>query len=80
MVEVVVYSKPDCCLCDEMKQQLQRLGTEHPFDLREVNIIEDQQVFERYKDQIPVVFINGRKAFKYRLDEKEFLKRLAREG
>ena len=80
MVEVVVYSKPDCCLCDELKQQLQRLGTEHRFDLREVNILEDQQAFERYKDQIPVVFINGRKAFKYRLDEKEFLKRLAREG
>ncbi len=80
MVEVVVYSKPDCCLCDELKQQLQRLGTQHRFDLREVNILEDQQAFERYKDQIPVVFINGRKAFKYRLDEKEFLKRLAREG
>lgn len=80
MVEVVVYSKPDCGLCDELKRQLQRLGTGHRFDLREVNILEDQQAFERYKDQIPVVFINGRKAFKYRLDEKEFLKRLAREG
>lgn len=80
MVEVVVYSKPDCCLCDELKQQLRRLGSEHRFDLREVNILEDQQAFERFKDQIPVVFINGRKAFKYRLDEKEFLKRLGREG
>ena len=80
MVEVVVYSKPNCCLCDELKQQLWCLGTEHRFDLREVNILEDEQVFERFKDQIPVVFINGRKAFKYRLDEKEFLQCLARES
>ena len=28
------------------------------------------------REEIPVVFINGRKAFKYRLDEREFLRRL----
>ena len=80
MVEVVVYSKPGCCLCDELKQQLQRLGAGQRFELREVNILEDKQAFERFQEQIPVVFINGRKAFKYRLDEKEFLRRLARES
>ena len=80
MVEVVVYSKPGCCLCNELKQQLQRLGAGQRFELREVNILEDKQAFERFQEQIPVVFINGRKAFKYRLDEKEFLRRLAREG
>ena len=80
MVEVVVYSKPGCCLCDELKQQLQRLGAGQRFELREVNILEDKQAFERFQEQIPVVFINGRKAFKYRLDEKKFLRRLARES
>ena len=80
MVEVVVYSKPGCCLCDELKQQLQRLGAGQRFELREVNILEDKQAFERFREQIPVVFINGRKAFKYRLDEKEFLRRLERES
>ena len=80
MVEVVVYSKPGCCLCDELKQQLQRLGAGQRFELREVNILEDKQAFERFQEQMPVVFINGRKAFKYRLDEKEFLRRLARES
>ena len=80
MVEVVVYSKPGCCLCDELKQQLQRLGAGQRFELREVNILEDKQAFERFQEQIPVVFINGRKAFKYRLDENKFLRRLARES
>ena len=80
MVEVVVYSKPGCCLCDELKQQLQRLGAGQRFELRAVNILEDKQAFERFQEPIPVVFINGRKAFKYRLDEKEFLRRLARES
>lgn len=73
MVEVVVYSKPDCHLCDEVKAQLLRLRGRYPFELREVNILETPQHFEKFKDEIPVVFINSRKAFKYRLDEEEFV-------
>jgi glutaredoxin len=76
MIEVVVYSKPGCCLCDEVKAKLERLREQHWFELREVNILNDRQLFEEFKEQIPVLFINGRKAFKFHLDEKEFLKRL----
>jgi glutaredoxin len=78
MNEVLVYSKPDCCLCDEVKAQLTRLQRLHAFEWREVNILEDRDAFERFKEEIPVVVINGRKAFKYHLDENEFLKRLER--
>ncbi len=76
MVQVVVYSKPDCCLCDEVKAQLRKLQEKHPFEWREINILEDPEAYERFKEEIPVVFINSKKAFKYRLDEKKFLKRL----
>lgn len=74
--QVVVYSKPDCCLCDELKAQLRKLQQTYRFECREVNILEDNEALARFKDEIPVVFINGRKAFKYRLDEKRFLERL----
>ncbi|HEV2351951.1 MAG TPA: glutaredoxin family protein [Terriglobia bacterium] len=76
MVEIVVYSKPECCLCDEVKAQLARLRKTIPFDWREVNILEDSEAFEQFKEEVPVVFINGRKAFKFHLDEKEFLRRM----
>ncbi len=79
MVDVIVYSKPDCCLCDELKRQLTALRAKHPFQLQEVNILEDAEAYESFKEQIPVVFMNGKKAFKFRLDEKSFLKRLERE-
>jgi glutaredoxin len=77
-IEVVLYTKPGCCLCDEVKQKLQGLQKRQAFNLREVNILEDQEAYARFKDEIPVVFVNGKKAFKYHLDEDEFLKRLAR--
>jgi glutaredoxin len=74
--EVVVYSKPDCCLCDEVKAQLRHLQQTHSFDWREVNILGDPQAFAQFEEEIPVVFVNGRKAFKYHLDERAFLRRL----
>jgi len=76
MIEVLVYSKPDCCLCDEVKAQLSKLRETHRFELRELNILEDPEIYEKYKEEIPVVFINGRKAFKYHVNEVEFLRRL----
>jgi glutaredoxin len=76
--EVVLYTKPGCCLCDEVKAQLRELQQRQDFPLREVNITNDPETHERFKNEIPVVFINGKKAFKYHLDERAFLRRLAR--
>ena len=76
MIEVVLYSKPGCCLCETVKAQLTRLRAAQPFALREVNILDDPAAQARFQEEIPVVFINGRKAFKYHLDEQEFLRRL----
>ena len=75
-VEVVVYSKPRCRLCDELKTKLQRLRLRVPFEWREVNILENPAAYQAYQDEIPVVFVNGKKAFKFYLDEKQFLKQL----
>jgi glutaredoxin len=76
MIEVIVYSKPDCHLCDEVKAQLSRLRRSYPFEVREVNILNDPESFGKYQLEIPVVLINGKKSFKYRLDEGEFVRRL----
>jgi glutaredoxin len=74
--EVVLYSKPECCLCDQAEGQLKRLQARHKFVLRKINILEDLAAYRAIKDEIPVIFVNGRKAFKYRLDEKQFVRLL----
>ena len=76
-IEVVLYSKPGCCLCDEVKAQIRSLARVHHFEWREVNILNDSELHARFAERIPVVFINGHHAFDYALDEKEFVKRLA---
>jgi glutaredoxin len=76
MIDVVLFTKPGCCLCDTVKAQLKELRIQQTFDLREVNILEDSAAYAKFHQEIPVVFIDGRKAFKYHLDEKAFLRRL----
>jgi glutaredoxin len=76
MREVILFTKPGCCLCETVKAQLGKLRAMQPFELREVNILEDRAAYAKFHEEIPVVFIDGRKAFKYHLDEKAFLTRL----
>jgi glutaredoxin len=79
---VEIYSKPNCHLCEDVKTLLKSLQSVHSFTLREINIASRETLLAQYGEEIPVVFINGRKAFKYRLDPQKFVRRLqrAREG
>lgn len=77
-IGVTIYSKPGCHLCHEAKEAILRVS---PFklELKEVNIQEDPELMRAYGEEIPVVFIQGRKAFKGRVEERRLL-RLLREA
>ena len=77
MHDVVVYSRKGCHLCDVVKETLTQVQGEGEFRWREVDIDDDAELRQRYNDEVPVVFIDGRKAFKYRMDGREFLRSLA---
>lgn len=77
-IKVEVYTKKNCHLCDVVKEKISRIKPVINFDLVEVDIESDKNLYEEFKEQIPVVFINGKKAFKYRVNEDEFIKRLKR--
>lgn len=72
MVRVEIYSKPGCHLCDEAKAVIARVRRSMLFDLVEINIEESPAHYDQFKEEIPVIFINGKKAFKFRVDEKAF--------
>jgi len=78
MHEVVLYSRRGCHLCDVVKQTLTHAHGKAEFVWREVDIDDDFKLRQEYNDQVPVVFIDGRKAFKYRMGEDQFLRALAR--
>lgn len=77
-MRVELYGKSGCCLCDEAKVVLDRVRARVPFELVLVDIAADPRLLERFGAEIPVVFIEGRKAFKFRVDEAELVRKLER--
>jgi len=75
--KVTLYTRTGCCLCDEAKHTLAAARRRADFDYEEVDIDTDAALLSRYNDEVPVIAINGAKAFKYRVDIREFLKKLA---
>ena len=74
--EVILYGRAGCHLCDEVKATLARLQKRGglPFTWREVDIDSDPELQRQFSEEVPVVFINGKKAFKYRMSERDFLR------
>ncbi len=66
---VVIYSKPGCCLCDKAKAILLKVQNEIPFILQEIDISRNQVLFEKYQFVIPVVAINGQDLFVSKISE-----------
>ncbi len=76
MTRVTLYTRSGCHLCDAVKETLARARRRSEFELDEIDIDKDPALRALYNEEVPVVAINGRKAFKYRVDEQEFLKKL----
>ncbi|MBZ5620923.1 MAG: glutaredoxin family protein [Acidobacteriia bacterium] len=75
--KVTLYTRAGCCLCEDAKQVLLEARRHVDFDYEEFDIDTDADLRRLYNDEVPVIAINGLKAFKYRVDMKEFLKKLA---
>jgi glutaredoxin len=76
MRQVVLYTRPDCCLCDDARAALNRAQATQPFALQERDIDQDDALHTRYLERIPVVTIDGEEAFELFVDEPELRRRL----
>ena len=73
---VVLYSRPNCHLCEEMKAELSRAGCDDLYELEVIDIETEPALVARYQYDIPVLSINGVEAFRHRLRADEFKARL----
>jgi glutaredoxin len=75
-LEVTLYTRPGCHLCEEAKLQIAPLLAEFGARLREVNIDADPELRERYNLDVPVIFLADRKLAKHRIDPSQFRRQL----
>jgi glutaredoxin len=75
-LDVTLYSRPGCHLCEAAKTAIAPLLREFRAVLREVNIDDDPLLKERYGWDVPVLFIGSHKAAKHRVDLAQFRRQL----
>jgi len=72
VVQVVLYTRAGCDLCEKMKEAMTNSGCAGLYSVEEVDIEGDADLFAQYQYEIPVLCINGVEAFKHRLQPDEF--------
>lgn len=77
-MRVVLYSRPGCHLCDAARAVLEAERERTPFELREIDVQNDDALERGYGVRIPVVEIDGEERFEYEVDAIE-LSRVLRE-
>jgi glutaredoxin len=76
-MKVTLYTRAGCHLCDDAKQAIESARRRTAFDYEEFDIDSDPQLRQLYNEEVPVIAIDGKKAFKYRVTSAELLKKLA---
>lgn len=65
---VVMIGKPGCHLCEEAREVIERVVAETGDSFAEVHLDSDP-AFDRYVEEIPVTFVDGRQHDYWRVDE-----------
>ena len=75
-LDVTLYSRPGCHLCEAAKTAIHPLLAEFGATLHEISIDGDTVLTERYGWDIPVLFVGARKAAKHRINVKQLRRQL----
>jgi glutaredoxin len=59
-----------------MKTAIRQVAERTAVDVEEIDIDSSADLKQKYGQEVPVLFINGRKAFKYRLTARQLTARL----
>lgn len=72
MRRITFFTKTDCSLCDAALYVIERVRRATPFDLDIVDISATGQErwFVAYRNDIPVVHLDGVEVFRHRVDER----------
>jgi len=76
-VRFVLFSRPGCGLCEEMRAELERLPAAQGYPLEVLDVDADADTRSRYGHKIPVLLFGGELVCHGRLDTEEVLKALA---
>jgi glutaredoxin len=69
--QVTFYTKAGCHLCEEARDMLDDIAAQTEFELTEIDIRSDNELFEQYRYRIPVIIINGETVLEGRIEYRD---------
>jgi glutaredoxin len=78
-LRITLYGRKECCLCDDMKKIVAQVISGTAIEVQEIDVDSSPALQQEFGNEVPVLFINGRKAFKYRVGARELKERLEKE-
>ena len=66
---VTLYTRPGCHLCEDARAVVERVCEELGESFAEVDITTDEDLQDRYGEEIPVTLVDGRQHDFWRVDE-----------
>jgi hypothetical protein len=79
-IVLTLVGRHECHLCDEMKAVVEAVAAGSPVTIEVRDVDADPALVRQYGDEVPVLLVNGRKAFKYRVTAAELRRRIAAEA
>jgi hypothetical protein len=77
-LELVLYTRAGCHLCDVMKEEIERARIGTTCKLREIDVDTDPALVAKYDRSVPVLEIAGRAAFKGRATAEDIARKVER--
>jgi thiol-disulfide isomerase/thioredoxin len=77
-MQVEFYMRKGSPACAEARAVLEGVRREIPFELIEVDIEQDPKLLRQFENDVPVVYVDGRKAFRRGVDQAVLTRKLER--
>ena len=74
---VTLYGKPGCHLCEDARAVVAAVCAELGEDFEEISILDDPALAERFGEEIPVTFVDGRQHDFWRVDPERLRRALS---
>ena len=66
---ITLYTRPGCHLCDDARVVVERVCADLGESFEEVDITTDDDLADRFGEDVPVTFVDGRQHDFWRVDE-----------
>ena len=66
---ITLYTRPGCHLCDDARAVIEGVCADLGESYEEIDITGDDELEDRFTDDVPVTFVDGRQHDFWRVDE-----------